>query len=126
MTSAICPRPNVICASSGGEVIFSTPDFCPQPHGPQALAIARRDLTEARQPKGVRARHDRPTAHRGYYSRVTPKGELNLGAAAAVVAPTAAVADALCKCALLCEPTLLEPMLEAHRARLLYAETPRA
>jgi len=45
---------------------------------------------------------DRPTEHRGYYSRVTQKGELNLGSTAAVVAPVAAVADALTKCVLWC------------------------
>jgi thiamine biosynthesis lipoprotein len=46
---------------------------------------------------------DRPTEHRGYYSRVAPTGEVNLGSAlATVVASTAAVADALTKCVLLC------------------------
>ena len=47
---------------------------------------------------------DRPPEHRGYYSRVAPNGErVNLGLApAAVLASTAAIADALTKCVLLC------------------------
>jgi thiamine biosynthesis lipoprotein len=50
---------------------------------------------------------DRPSEHRGYYNRVTPE-LLNVDAAA-VVAPTAAIADALTKCVLLCRqnPVLL-------------------
>jgi FAD:protein FMN transferase len=45
---------------------------------------------------------DRPREHRGYYSRVAPNGEVNFRSAATVVAPTAAIADALTKCVLLC------------------------
>jgi hypothetical protein len=58
--------------------VFSTPDFRPQPHGPEALAIARRDLTAARQPKGVRARDDRPAARRdGHYKGAGRLGRNN-------------------------------------------------
>ncbi len=54
---------------------------------------------------------DRPSEHRGYYNRVTP--ELPNVDAAAVVAPTAAIADALTKCVLLCRenPGLLKRTL---------------
>jgi len=46
---------------------------------------------------------DRPSEHRGYYSRVPPGELANTNAApAVVVAPTAAIADALTKCVLLC------------------------
>jgi thiamine biosynthesis lipoprotein len=59
-----------------------------------------------------------PAEHRGYYEGGS--GTPVAGRSVAVAAPTAAVADALCKCAMLCEPTLLGTLLEAHGAQLLH------
>jgi len=50
------------------------------------------------------ARSERPAEHRGYYSRVAVPFDLTAMQAAAVVAPTTAVADALTKCVLLLRP----------------------
>jgi thiamine biosynthesis lipoprotein len=56
-----------------------------------------------------------PTGHQGFYHR---DGGLPLERmTVAILAPTAALADALCKCALLCAPDLLDRLLETHRAR---------
>jgi thiamine biosynthesis lipoprotein len=56
-----------------------------------------------------------PTGHRGFYHR---DGGLPLERmTVAILAPTAALADALCKCALLCEPALLDRLLETHHAQ---------
>ncbi len=65
-----------------------------------------------------------PGGHRGYYHR--GRAMPTDGLTAMILAPTAAVADALCKCALLCEPTLLGRLLETYRAQQLFAATPRA
>lgn len=60
---------------------------------------------------------DRPSEHRGYYDRAAP-AELDELNAAAVVASTAATADALTKCVLLCrrDATLLERVLSRFGA----------
>lgn len=58
---------------------------------------------------------DSPPEHRGYYFGTT--GSAIEGRHVAVVARDAAVADALCKCALLCPASLLSEMLRAHGAR---------
>jgi len=58
-----------------------------------------------------------PPEHRGHYHGDT--GTPVDGRGVVVVAPTAAEADALCKCALLCEPALLGPLLQAHAAQLI-------
>ena len=59
----------------------------------------------------------RPPEHQGYYDRVS--GETPRFSSAAVIAPEAAMADALVKCALLCDPDLSEEMLDAFGARLI-------
>jgi thiamine biosynthesis lipoprotein len=63
-----------------------------------------------------------PSAHRGFYSGVT--GEAITGRAVAVCAGSAAVADALTKCAIVCGPEALERLLREHGARLLDLESP--
>lgn len=64
-------------------------------------------------PKSARS----PSEHRGFYSRITAT-ELR-GRAVAVLAPTAAVADALTKCALACTPDVLRRLLDEFSASLL-------
>jgi thiamine biosynthesis lipoprotein len=59
-----------------------------------------------------------PPEHRGYYDGVS--GARVAGRTVVVAAPTAVVADALCKCAMLCDPSLSGRMLEAYGARLLF------
>jgi thiamine biosynthesis lipoprotein len=60
-----------------------------------------------------------PSEHQGYYCRVA--GYSRLAASAAVVAETAAVADALAKCALFLPPSQCAALFERHRAQLLPA-----
>ena len=60
---------------------------------------------------------DSPSEHRGFYSGVTR--ESVPGRPVAVMAPTAAVADALTKCAIVCPPHLLERLLRELDAQLL-------
>jgi FAD:protein FMN transferase len=60
---------------------------------------------------------DSPSEHRGFYSGVTR--ESVPGRPVAVTAPTAAVADALTKCAIVCPPLLLERLLRELDAQLL-------
>lgn len=64
-------------------------------------------------PKSARS----PSGHRGFYSRVTAV-ELP-GRAVGVLAPTAAVADALTKCVLTCTPDVLRRLLDEFSASLL-------
>jgi thiamine biosynthesis lipoprotein len=59
----------------------------------------------------------RPTEHRGYYHGVD-RGRTIAGSAT-VIAPSAAVADALTKCVLLADPGLGQNLLEAFGARAL-------
>jgi FAD:protein FMN transferase len=58
-----------------------------------------------------------PSEHRGFYSGVT--GEVVPGRVVAIVAPTAAVADALTKCAIVCPRELLEHVLRLFDARAI-------
>jgi thiamine biosynthesis lipoprotein len=60
---------------------------------------------------------DSPPEHRGFYAGGS--GEAIEGRHVAVVAPTAAVADALCKCAMLCDTETLAKLLARHGARLV-------
>lgn len=64
-------------------------------------------------PKSARS----PSGHRGFYSRAT--GTVLAGRAVGVLAPTAAVADALTKCALACPPDVLRRVLDEFYASLL-------
>lgn len=65
------------------------------------------------QPKSPRS----PSGHLGFYSRVT--GAALPGRAVGVLAPTAAVADALTKCALVGPPDILRRLLDEFSASLL-------
>jgi thiamine biosynthesis lipoprotein len=58
-----------------------------------------------------------PSGHRGFYSRVT--GAELPGHAVGVLAPSAAVADALTKCALTCPADVLRRVLDEFSAALL-------
>jgi FAD:protein FMN transferase len=62
---------------------------------------------------------DQPSEHRGYYNRVAPVESGELNAAATVVASTAATADALTKCVLLCrrDAALLKRVLSRFDAQ---------
>ena len=60
---------------------------------------------------------DSPSEHRGFYSGVTR--ESVPGRPVAVTAPTAAVADALTKCAIVCPPHLQARLLREFDAQLL-------
>jgi thiamine biosynthesis lipoprotein ApbE len=57
-----------------------------------------------------------PSEHRGFY--LGTSGASVDGHAVAIIAPSAAVADALCKCALVCAPAMLAKLLEIYGARL--------
>jgi thiamine biosynthesis lipoprotein len=57
-----------------------------------------------------------PTEHRGFY--LGTSGAPVEGFAVAIIAPSAAVADALCKCALVCPPAMLTKLLDTYSARL--------
>jgi FAD:protein FMN transferase len=76
------------------------------------LRLAGRALAVSA-PKSARS----PSEHRGFYSRVT--GVELPGRAVGVLAPTAAVADALTKCALACMPDDLRRLLDEFSASLL-------
>jgi FAD:protein FMN transferase len=58
-----------------------------------------------------------PSEHLGFYMGTT--GAKLAGQQVAVIAPQAMIADALCKCALACEPAALAALLQQHSARLL-------
>jgi thiamine biosynthesis lipoprotein len=93
--------------------------------GPQAYEIELRLAESSRRlqlaacalavsaPKTARS----PSGHRGFYSRVTG-AELS-GYAVGVLAPDAAVADALTKCALTCTTEVLRRLLAEFAASLL-------
>jgi thiamine biosynthesis lipoprotein len=67
-------------------------------------------------PKSARS----PSEHRGFYSRIT--GTELLGRAVAVRAPTAAIADALTKCAVTCAPEDLRRLLDEYAASLVTSD----
>jgi thiamine biosynthesis lipoprotein len=75
------------------------------PHSVGALAVSA--------PKSERS----PSEHRGFYSRIA--GTELPGHPVGVQAPTAAVADALTKCALACPPEDLRRVLDEFSASLL-------
>jgi thiamine biosynthesis lipoprotein len=58
-----------------------------------------------------------PSEHRGFYSPLT--GETVSGRVVAVRAGSAAIADALTKCAILCPPVTLQRLLAQYDARLV-------
>ena len=60
---------------------------------------------------------DSPTEHRGFYSPLT--GQEVSGREVAVRAPTAAIAEALTKCAMLCSADALDALLHEWNARLV-------
>jgi len=60
---------------------------------------------------------DSPPQHRGFYAG--DSGRIVDGRDVAIVAPTAAVADALCKCAILCDAGTLAKLLSHYGARLI-------
>jgi len=64
-------------------------------------------------PKSARS----PSEHRGFYSRIA--GTQLPGRAVGVLAPTAAAADALTKCALTCAPDVLRQLFDGFSASLL-------
>ena len=64
---------------------------------------------------------DRPIEHHGYYNRT---GRDPACRYAAVIAPNAAIADALTKCVLLCSPSQATRALEAFEANALTAPAP--
>jgi FAD:protein FMN transferase len=57
-----------------------------------------------------------PSGHLGFYLGTT--GASVEGRQVAIVAPQAMIADALCKCAMVCTPPLLSELLERHSAGL--------
>ena len=76
-----------------------------------ALAISRRNSDTA------------PTEHQGYYLRVTP-APVTAAESAAIFAPSAALADALTKCALLCSDEHCDDILRHFGAsRLIKSES---
>jgi thiamine biosynthesis lipoprotein len=56
-----------------------------------------------------------PPQHRGFYAG--DSGRIVEGHDVAIIAPAAAVADALCKCAILCDSATLAKLLEHYGAR---------
>jgi len=65
-----------------------------------------------------------PSEHQGFYSPLT--GLPVLGRCVAVLAPSAAVADALTKCAIVCPLEALEGLLKRYDAELLTLDSPAA
>jgi FAD:protein FMN transferase len=59
-----------------------------------------------------------PTGHIGYYLGTI--GATVEGRQVAIAAPQAMVADALCKCAIVCAPAMLSGLLQRYAARLLH------
>lgn len=73
-----------------------------------ALAVSRIDAA------------DRPPEHRGYYRRVQAASDSPTALAAAVYAPSAVMADALTKCALLCSVDACSSLLQQFGATRLF------
>jgi len=65
-----------------------------------------------------------PPEHLGFYRGDT--GAPVEGRFTAILASSAAVADALCKCALLCDAVTIAKLLDEHGARFIAMETPGA
>jgi len=84
----------------------------PTPEGERAVELLDAALA-ASAPRGANS----PPGHRGFY--VGDSGKVVEGKYTAVIAPTAAVADALCKCAMLCDAQTLAKLLARHGARLV-------
>ena len=84
----------------------------PLPLVDRALAVS--------EPKTARS----PSEHQGFYSPLT--GLPVRGRCVAVLAPSAAVADALTKCAIVCPPEALEGLLKRYDAELVTVDSPVA
>jgi len=114
LADAHCPSGLV---NAGGDArVFGSFDhpFEVRAQGAAPIVVTLRDEAIAvSAPRGP----DSPFEHRGFYSPLT--GKQVPGRAIAVCAPTAAVADALTKCALLCTPSDLQRLLAKYRARLI-------
>jgi thiamine biosynthesis lipoprotein len=82
------------------------------PEGGWAIELLDAALA-ASAPRGA----DSPPEHRGFYEG--DSGRVVEGRHVAVVAPSAAAADALCKCAMLCAPATIDKLLGRHGARLV-------
>ena len=91
------------------DVLLRRADGTYTPLGLENAALAVSDLElDARQ---------RPVEHQGYYCRSGPLSPRQRYAA--VVAPRAAIADALTKCVLLCEPETADAIVRALGGRVL-------
>lgn len=102
--------------NAGGDVRAFGPETCEIdlqiPDASRRLRLAGGALAVSA-PKSARS----PSGHRGFYSRVT--GTELPGHTVGVLAPTAAVADALTKCALACTPDGLRRLFDEFSASLL-------
>jgi thiamine biosynthesis lipoprotein len=122
MQAAGCPSGLV---NAGGDLRV----FGPNPHTlfvRKERQAHRIELVEAALAvSDVDAATPRPTEHRGYYARGSTEPAL-ICRYAAVVAPQAAVADALTKCVLLCPPETTAHALEEFCARQITFERERS
>jgi len=102
--------------NAGGDlrVFGSTRQLVVRTADGRALLVELRE--QALAVSGPRTSHS-PPEHRGFYAGDT--GASVDGRSIAIVAPTAALADALCKCALLCEPARVIELLASYGARRL-------
>jgi thiamine biosynthesis lipoprotein len=80
----------------------------------EAIAVELRDAALAAGGSHTAAA---PSGHRGYYEGI--HGAPVAGRFVGVTAATAMLADALCKCALICAPPLVRELLAAYEARLV-------
>jgi thiamine biosynthesis lipoprotein len=100
----------------GGEVAaFGTPELIVLRRADGSLSSFRLEnealaVTDVQSPS-------QPSEHRGYYQRANQRDPVR--DYAALAAPTAAVADALTKCALYCSADEFGPVLARFRARLV-------
>jgi len=81
------------------------------------FAIARIELTAGALAVSAPRSDKSPPEHRGYYLGITR--ELVPGRSIAVSAAEAAIADGLCKCAMLCPAPVTEALLTSYAARLI-------
>ncbi|HET9390808.1 MAG TPA: FAD:protein FMN transferase [Steroidobacteraceae bacterium] len=101
--------------NAGGDLRAFGPDPCPVLLRRSDGAFDRFDLFGASLAVSDADSLHRPTEHRGYYNRHRPQDRL-VRRYAAVLAPTAVLADALAKCLMLCPEATASDLLSAYAA----------
>jgi thiamine biosynthesis lipoprotein len=106
---------NAGVVNAGGDLRVFGQEPCPALLRRCDGAVHGLELTDSALAVSDAGSHDRPVEHRGYYNRNCPEQGL-VRRYAAVLAPTAVLADALAKCLMLCPEAAASDLLRAFGA----------